>query len=189
VIASTTTEQAVVGENDVNCILCGRFTLHQRHDAIKTLRVTRPRSAIQKRQGLLNMARVSNAPDCPAQGLRLGPRRDRVAKRPDSARTTAWANVKGRHLLSGSVGRLQLRSPDFPRTAFPHPENQPLSFPLWPLETEDLSRKTGTPALAQRVLVLRKKTLNRQQRPNGVWRGHLPSGTSVRDDARYPLPP
>ena len=57
------------------------------------------------------------------------------------------------------------------------------------LETEDLSRKTGTPALAQRVLVLREKTLNRQQGPNGVWRGHLPSGTSVRDDARYPLPP
>ena len=55
-------------------------------------------------------------------------------------------------------------------------------------ETEDLSRKTGTPALAQRVLVLREKTLNRQQGPNGAWVGHLPSGTSVRDDARYPLP-
>ena len=50
-----------------------------------------------------NRARVSNAPDCPAQGLRLGPRRDRVAKRPNTGRTTAWANVEGRHLQSGFV--------------------------------------------------------------------------------------
>ena len=71
------------------------------------------------------------------------------------------------------------------------PSGEPAPFQPTPqsLETEDLSRKTGTPALAQRVLVLREKTLNRQQGPNGVWRGHLPSGTSVRNDARYPLPP
>ena len=63
--------------------------------------------------------------------------------------------------------------------------------PLYPqhLETKDLSRKTGTPALAQRVLVLNEKTLNCQQGPNGAWVGRLPSGTSVREDARYPLPP
>jgi hypothetical protein len=183
-------EQAVVGESDVNCILCGRFTLHQRHDVIKTAESTRPKSQNQNRQALLNRARFSNAPNCPTTRLRLGPRRDRVAKRPDSGRTTAWANVEGRHLQSGFVGRLQPRSPGFPAAASSHRENQP-PFPLYPqlVETKDLSRKTGTPALAQRVLVLRKKTLNRQQRPNGVWRGHLPSGTSVRDDARYPLPP
>jgi len=71
------------------------------------------------------------------------------------------------------------------------PSGEPALSPLYPqsLETEDLSRKTGTPALAQRVLVLREKTLNRQQGPNGAWVGHLPSGTSVRNDARYPLPP
>ena len=71
------------------------------------------------------------------------------------------------------------------------PSGEPAPSPLYPqlLETKDLSRKTGTPALAQRVLVLRKKTLNCQQGPNGAWVGHLPSGTSVREDARYPLPP
>ena len=71
------------------------------------------------------------------------------------------------------------------------PSGEPALSPLYPqpLEMKDLSRKTGTPALAQRVLVLREKTLNRQQGPNGAWVGHLPSGTSVRDDARYPLPP
>ena len=105
----------MVGENDVNCILCGRFTLHQRHDGIKTLQVTRPKSAIQKRQGLLNMARVSNAPDCTAQGLRLGPRRAHLAKRPNTGRTTARANVEGRHLLSGFVGPVRRRSAHDPR--------------------------------------------------------------------------
>ena len=65
----------------------------------------------------MNRARNSNAPDRPAQGLRLGPRRARVAKRPNTGRTTAMANVEGRHLLCGFVGRLQLRSPDLPRKA------------------------------------------------------------------------
>ena len=60
----------------------------------------------------MNRARVSNAPDCAAPRLRLGPRRDRVAKRPNPGRTTAMANVEGRHLLCGFVGRLQLRSPE-----------------------------------------------------------------------------
>ena len=48
------------------------------------------------------------------------------------------------------------------------PSGEPAPSPLYPqlLETKDLSRKTGTPALAQRVLVLRKKTLNCQQGPN-----------------------
>jgi hypothetical protein len=67
------------------------------------------------------------------------------------------------------------------------PFREPTPFPLHPLlvKTKDLSRKTGTPALAQRVLVLRKKTLQLQQGPSGAWVGHLPSGTSVRDNARY----
>ena len=64
---------------------------------------------------LANRARVSNAPDCPATRLRLGPRRDRVAKRPNTGRTTARANVKGRHLLSGFVGPVQRRSAHDPR--------------------------------------------------------------------------
>ena len=88
-------------------------------------------------------------------------------------------------LLRASTAAL----PGSPGSSFV-PSGEPAPSPLYPqlLETKDLSRKTGTPALAQRVLVLREKTLNRQQGPNGVWRGHLPSGTSVRDDARYPLP-
>ena len=78
----------------------------------------------------LDRARVSNPPDCPATRLRLGPRRDRVAKRPDSGRTTAWANVEGRHLLCGFVGRLQLRSPHLPRKACPHRARRPFLGPL-----------------------------------------------------------
>ena len=53
---------------------------------------------------------------------------------------------------------------------------------LCPLETEDLSRKTGTPALAQRVLVLREKTLNRQQGPNGEVLLST-GGTTMRNEA------
>jgi hypothetical protein len=61
------------------------------------------------------MARVSNPSDRPATGLRLGQPRDRVAKRPDSGRTTARANVEGRHLLSGFAGPVQRRSAHDPR--------------------------------------------------------------------------
>ena len=152
---------------------------------------TRANSKIRQYGIVANWARVSNPPDCADPGLRPDRRRDQVAKRPNTSRTDARASVGGRHLLHGFFGRLQPRSPALPAAASSHLENRPLSNPLWtqPLETEDLSRKTGTLTLAQRVLVLREKTLNRQQGPNGVWRGHLPSGTSVRDDARYPLPP
>ena len=59
---------------------------------------------------LLNVTRISNAPDRPAPGLRPGPRRDHVTKRPDMGRTTARGNVERRHLLSGFVGLLQRRS-------------------------------------------------------------------------------
>ena len=128
---STTTEasseQTDSGESSLVCTLCGRFTLHHIHDIIENSGNALPYSAILKWQGLLNRARVSNAPDCPATRLRLGPRRDRVAKRPDSGRTTARASVEGRHLLSGFVGRLQPRSPGFLRTACPHQESQSLS--------------------------------------------------------------
>jgi hypothetical protein len=140
-------EQAVVGESDVKCILCGRFTLHQRHDVIKTAESTRPNSKNENRQGLLNRARVSNAPDRPATRLRLGPRRDRVAKRPDSGRTTAWANVEGRHLLCGFVGRLQPRSPDFPREHVPMALHDPfLLVPRW------TKQKSGPSPITSRVL-------------------------------------
>jgi len=109
VVTSTTTEQAVVGESDVVCILCGRFTLHQRHDVIKSERVTRPRFAIQKRQGLWNQARVSNPPDCADPGLRLNRRRDHVGKRPNTGRTATRASVGRRHLLNSFVHRLRTR--------------------------------------------------------------------------------
>ena len=190
-------------------------------------------STNQKRRTLMNRARVSNAPDCAAPRLRLGPRRARVAKRPDTEAEAA----RGRSLQiyntgSSRIGLAFRTRPTALTQAYtqtgaatksqndPIREERPrgqtwreatsctassgvysraarLSLqqlrPIWrtsPFPTaKDLRRKTGTPALAQRVLVLRKKTLNRQQRPNGVWRGHLPSGTSVRDDARYPLPP
>ena len=126
-------------------------------------------------------------------------RRPRLAPRPAPRRRdkTTQYGKNGRagerggtpppaRLLRASTAAL----PGSPCSSFvPSGEPNPFRPTPQPLETEDLSRKTGTPALAQRVLVLREKTLNRQQGPNGVWRGHLPSGTSVRDDARYPLPP
>ena len=125
-------------------------------------------------------------------------RRPRLAPRPAprARRKTTQCGKNGRagerggtpppaRLLRASTAAL----PGSPCSSFvPSGEPTPFQPTPQPLETEDLSRKTGTPALAQRVLVLREKTLNRQQGPNGVWRGHLPSGTSVRDDARYPLP-
>jgi hypothetical protein len=125
-------------------------------------------------------------------------RRPRLAPRPAPRprRKTTQSGTNGRagerggtpppaRLLRASTAAL----PGSPRSSFV-PSGEPALSPLYPqlLETEDLSRKTGTPALAQRVLVLREKTLNRQQGPNGAWVGHLPSGTSVRNDARYPLP-
>ena len=126
-------------------------------------------------------------------------RRPRLAPRPAPRRrdkTTRYgkngrAGERGgtpppARLLRASTAAL----PGSPCSSFvPSGEPNPFRPTPQPLETEDLSRKTGTPALAQRVLVLREKTLNRQQGPNGAWVGHLPSGTSVRDDARYPLPP
>jgi hypothetical protein len=126
-------------------------------------------------------------------------RRPRLAPRPAprARRKTTQSGKTGRagerggapppaRLLRASTAAL----PGSPRSSFV-PSGEPALSPLYPqpLETEDLSRKTGTPALAQRVLVLREKTLNRQQGPNGAWVGHLPSGTSVRNDARYALPP
>ena len=126
-------------------------------------------------------------------------RRPRLAPRPAPRRRdkTTQYGKNGRagerggtpppaRLLRASTAAL----PGSPCSSFV-PSGEPAPSPLYPqlLETKDLSRKTGTPALAQRVLVLREKTLNRQQGPNGAWVGHLPSGTSVRDDARYPLPP
>ena len=135
-------------------------------------------------------------------GSRLEParlRRPRLTPRPAPRprHKTTQSGTNGRagerggtpppaRLLRASAAAL----PGYPRSSFV-PSGEPALSPLYPqlLETEDLSRKTGTPALAQRVLVLREKTLNRQQGPNGAWVGHLPSGTSVRDDARYPLPP
>ncbi len=125
-------------------------------------------------------------------------RRPRLAPRPAPRprRKTTQYEPNGRaggrggapppaRLLRASTAAL----PGSPGSSFVHLENHPFPTTPLPLETEDLSRKTGTPALAQRVLVLREKTLNRQQGPNGAWVGHLPSGTSVRNDARYPLPP
>ena len=109
--------------------LCGCFTLHQINDVIESSCAAWTAAKIRQWWLLANMARVSNAPDCTAQGLRLGPRRDQVAKRPDSGRTTAWANVEGRHLLCGFVGRLQPRWPVFPRKACPHRAARPFLFP------------------------------------------------------------
>ena len=129
------------------------------------------------------MARVSNAPDCTAQGLRLGPRRDRVAKRPDSGRTTAWANVEGRHLLSGSVGRLQLRSPDLPRNASPRPARRPFLCPL-----PSVQNRWGTKAekwYPAPQLVPLRSPWHHKKGPNrvGFGRGHH----GPRPSARGPL--
>ena len=54
-------------------------------------------------------------PTAPPHACAWGPRRDHVAKRPDSGRTTARANVEGRHLLSGFAGPVQRRSAHDPR--------------------------------------------------------------------------
>ena len=64
---------------------------------------------------LANRARVLNPPDCADPGLHLGPRRDQVAKRPNTGSTTARANVERRHLLSGFVGPVRRRSTHDPR--------------------------------------------------------------------------
>ena len=50
-------------------------------------------------------------------------------KSTNTGRTTAWADVEGRHLLCGFVGRLQLRSPDLPRKACPHRARRPFLCP------------------------------------------------------------
>ena len=94
----------------------------------------------------LDRARVSNPPDRPATRLRLGPRRDRVAKRPNAGRTAAWADVEGRHLLRGSVGRLQLRWPVFPRKACLHRAARPFLARTRVVENDGGPKlKSGTP--------------------------------------------
>jgi hypothetical protein len=140
-VTSTTSEQSVDGKSGVVCILCSRFTLHQRHDVIKTAGSARSNSTILNRQGLWNWARVSHPPDCADPGLHPDRRRDHVAKRPNTGITAARASVEGRHLLHGFFGRLQPRSPALPAAASSHLENPALS-PLYPqlFETEDLAQ-------------------------------------------------
>ena len=71
--------------------------------------------------------------ECPRIGLAFRTRptappkacawdRDATASQNDPIRDERprGANVEGRHLLCGFVGRLQLRSPDLPRKACPH---------------------------------------------------------------------
>ena len=129
VITSAASAQADFRPSALVWTLCGSVNLHQIYDAIESSCAAWTTAKIRQRWLLLNRARVSNPPDCPATRLRLGPRRDRVAKRPDAGRTTAWADVEGRHLLCGFVGRLQLRSPDLPRKACPHRAKPPFLFP------------------------------------------------------------
>ncbi len=90
------------------CILSGRFSLHQKHGELKSERFTRPRSAIQKRQGLCNH-RVSNPPDCADPGLHPDQRRDDATNRPNTGRTVTRASVGRRHLLNSFVHRLRTR--------------------------------------------------------------------------------
>ena len=106
--------------------------------------------------------------------------------REERPRRQTWRDATSCTASSGVYSRAPRLSPQQLRPIWRTDPFQPTPQLL---ETEDLSRKTVTPTLAQRVLVLREKTLNRQQGPNGAWVGHLPSGTSVRNDARYPLPP
>jgi hypothetical protein len=78
-----------------------------------------------KHWNLAKWARVSNASDRPATGLRLGPPRDHVAERRNTGRTTARANVEGRHLLSGFAGPVRRRSAHDPRRRIPERRGEP----------------------------------------------------------------
>jgi hypothetical protein len=117
------------------CTLCSRFTLHQRHDVIRTAGSARSTSTILNRQGLWNQARVPNPPDCADPGLHPDRRRDDATNRPNTGRTAAtvdatsrtntgrtaaWASMEGRHLLHGFFGRLQPRCPVLPAAAASH---------------------------------------------------------------------
>ena len=75
--------------------------------------------ACERREGLADIGRQA------AEGMP-----DHVAERPNKRRTTARANVEGRHLLCGFVGRLQPRWPVFPRKACPHRAARPFLGPL-----------------------------------------------------------
>ena len=117
----------------------------------------------------MNWARVSNPPDCADPGLRLGPRRDQVAKRPNTERTDARASVEGRHLPDGFFRRLQPRFRNLPRGAWRPEEHGPFLGPNPSGQNHRGSEARRSYSAAQLEYYLTYKPLAVRKTPQPSW--------------------